>query len=136
LSTIFNARLLTPHRNINPDHIIEESGPMNKSRINCFLYIDARLTQTELPRQNAIRPTDAYIQRIEAVLAVEMNQCGLLHPTRCRFHWDAWMQDHPVNDINMAAHYAALTESEAEAEERLTADEWEEGDTILPQSSL
>jgi hypothetical protein len=31
--------------------------------------------------------------------------------------------------------YAQLTESEAEAEERLSEDDWEEGDTVLPQSS-
>ena len=129
-----------PHSNINPNHIIEESSITNRSRINCFLYIDARLTQTELPRQNADRPADAYIQRVHAVLAVEMNQCRLIHSTRrCEFHWDAWMQDHPVNNANMAQVYAALTESEAEADERLTSDEWDEddeGDTVLPASSF
>jgi hypothetical protein len=109
---------------------------MNKSRINCFMYMDARLTQTELPRQNDQRPPDAYIQRVTAVLAVEMNQCRALHPTSCQFHWDAWMQDHPINNVNMAQVYAALTESEAEAEERLTEDDWEEGDSVLPQSSF
>jgi hypothetical protein len=110
---------------------------MNKSRINCFMYMDARLTQTELPRQNNARPADAYIQRAYAVLAVEINQCRLLHqPTTCKFHWDAWMEDHPANNIDMAQVYAAQTESEAEAEERLTEDDWEEGDSVLPQSSF
>lgn len=49
------------------------------------------------------------------------------------------MQDHPVNNANMAQVYAALTESEAEADERLTSDEWDEddeGDTVLPASSF
>lgn len=109
---------------------------MNKSRINCFMYMDARVTQNELPRQNAQRPPDAYIQRAQALMLAEMNQCRTLHPTRCQFHWDAWMQDHPANNANMAEVYAALTESEAEAEERLTEDDWEEGDTVLPQSSM
>jgi hypothetical protein len=126
---------LTHHRNINPDHIIEETGAMNKSRINCFMYMDARLTAQELPRQHANRAPDAHIQRTQAYLTVEMNQCRLLHPTRCRLHWDAWMEDHPVNNANMAHVYAQLTESEAEAEERLSEDDWEEGDTVLPQSS-
>ena len=57
----------------------------------------------------------------------------LLHPTR-RLHWDARMEE-PVNNANMAHVYAQLTESEAEAEERLSEDDWEEGDTVLPQSS-
>jgi hypothetical protein len=127
---------LTCHSNINPNHIVEESGVLNKSRINCFLYQDARITEMELPRQNNQRPQEAYIQRISALLVAEMNQCRALHHIRCLFHWDAWMQDHPANNANMADVYAAITESEAEAEERLTEDDWEEGDTILPQSSM
>jgi hypothetical protein len=46
------------------------------------------------------------------------------------------MEDHPVNNVNMAVHYASLAESEAEAEERLSEeDDYDEGDTVLPQSS-
>lgn len=48
------------------------------------------------------------------------------------------MEDHPLDDRNMEEVYAALTESEAEAEARLSGDEtqdWEEEDTVDPPSS-
>lgn len=104
---------------------------MNKSRINCFLYMDTKMTASELPP----RPR-ALVQRQTTVahLSVEMNQCRLLHRnTQCTLSWDAWMEDHPADNTNMAQVYAQQTESEAEAEERLSGDEaW---DTAVPASS-
>jgi hypothetical protein len=118
-------------------HIVEESGLMNKSRINCFLYIDYRLTQEFLLRNNSQRPPNAHIERAQVLICVEMNQCRVLHSHYCcEFHWDTWMQDHLVSNTNVAEVYAALRESEAEAEEGLTEDDWEEGDSVLPRSSI
>lgn len=113
----------------------QETGPMNKSRINCFLYMDARLTATELPRQ--VR-TPAYVQQRLLHLSVEMNQCKLLHSDQqCALDWAAWMNDHPANGIDMAAVYANQTESEAEAEERLSGDSGsEDWDSAEPASSF
>lgn len=46
------------------------------------------------------------------------------------------MEDHPVTNVDMAAVYAAQTESEAEAAERLSGDdESDGGDSVEPRSS-
>lgn len=70
-------------------------------------------------------------------LSVEMIQCRTLHAqTPCTVHWQAWMEDHPQNDqVDMAAVYAGQTESEAEAEERLSGSDAEDGESPHPNSS-
>lgn len=97
------------------------------------------MTRNELPRRNHPARSAAYIQTAVAYFGAEMNQCKELHRVRCEFHWAAWMEDHPVEEnVNMAEVYANQTESEAEADARLSGDEteeWEEGDTVLPGSS-
>lgn len=127
---------LTRDRNINPRHLVEESGVMNKSRINCFLYMDTKLRASEVPRRQR---TSDQIQTAIVFLSVEMNQCRLLHQaTPCTLSWNAWMEDHPGGNVDMAEVYAQQTESEGEAEERLSGDDYGASDsfrTADPRSS-
>jgi hypothetical protein len=108
--------------------MVEETGILNRSRINCFLYLDFRLTRS-LPRQPR---TERYVGSAIGEAYALMDQCRSLHTPRCQVHWEAWMQDHPEQARDMAAEYAAQTESEAEAEARLSE---VEDDSFLPQSS-
>lgn len=109
--------------------MVEESGIMNKSKINCFLYMDTKLLATEIPRRQ--RTLDQ-IQTSLVHLSVEMNQCRLLHDaTPCTLSWHAWMEDHPNNNMDMATVYAQQTESEAEAEDRLSGDDFGAGDSFM-----
>lgn len=103
---------------------------MNKSRINCFMYQDAVMTANELPIRQR---TDAQIKTSLIHLNVEMNQCRLLHHVHnCQLSWNAWLEDH--GGPNMAQIYAQQTESEAEADERLSGSD-SEGESVQPWSS-
>jgi hypothetical protein len=100
---------------------------MNKSRINCFLYMDLRLRLMELPPAPR---APAYIAQRTIFLSVEMNQCNALHVRhKCALDWEAWMEDH--EGANMEDVYAAQTESEAEAEARLSDDDWGANSSFL-----
>lgn len=110
--------------------MIQESGALNKSRINCFMFMDARMV-AQLPLQN---PTPEQIATHLLHLRVIMHQCRELHAHQaCVLNWNSWVEDH--NDDNMAAVYANQTESEAEAEERLSGEESEGWSSAVPNSS-
>ena len=64
-----------------------------------------------------------------------MAQCRELHNVYCKFGWDQWMEDHPNNGQDMAQVYADHTESEAEAENRLSDDDEHDTSGVFPQSS-
>ena len=100
--------------NINPRHIIEESGVLNRTRINCFMYLDSVL-RNSLPRQDR---SAHYIASVTGVAAAVMHQCRAVHPARqCEVHWECWMEDHARQDMDQV--YASHTESENEARVRL-----------------
>lgn len=90
--------------------------------------------------RNALPPQPRSTEQVETLLLrlnVEMNQCRELHTVHCAVHLETWLEDHPAPDVDMAQVYAAQTESEAEAEERLEGtSSWEDDDTILPESSF
>jgi hypothetical protein len=114
--------------------MVEETGILNRSRINCFLYMDACCRQS-LPTQQR---SERYIGSEIGTMHALMQQCRTLHTPTCELHWQAWFQDHPNNHQDMAAVYAEQSESEAEASERLESPDLEgfsEEDSYLPHST-
>lgn len=95
--------------------MVEETGILNRSRINCFLYMDACCSKS-LPQEPR---SERYIGSEIGTMYALMQQCQTLHTPTCKLYWQAWFQDHPNNHQDMAAIYAEQTESEEEALERL-----------------
>jgi len=102
--------------------------------------MDHRLSEEFLPRRNAGIPENVR-DRMPLQIQAEMNQCKALHRSQiCRICLPAWLEDHPLDPtIDMEQVYADQTESEAEAEARLTEDdgEWKtDGGPISAASSF
>lgn len=114
--------------------MVEESSLLNRSRINCFLYMDARCSDSlpQAPR------SERYIGSEIGTMYALMQQCRTLHTPTCQLHWQAWFQDHPSNNEDMARVYAEQTESEEEALERLEIPDSQEDfdeDSFQPYST-
>ena len=119
-------------------HVVQESSIMNRSRINCHLYIDVELKRLVLPQRSPQGDFPANLVENSLLrIQVTMNQCNVLHQNqRCSVHFESWLKDQLFVGEDLAAAYEAETESEADVEGRVGETEDEDEPSLLPNSSF